>query len=91
MKEAVKFIADGPGWPMPEYPMIALAGFINSTVTKSGVPLGGSQKVAFEVARLYESLGGVFKYKSYAKDLVIENDKVKGIRCKGKIGIRNNP
>lgn len=80
LKDAVKFIADGPGWPMPEYPMIALAGFINSTVTKSGVPLGGSQKVAFEVAKLYESLGGVFKYKSYVEDLLIENDKVTGIR-----------
>ena len=80
LKNAVKFIADGPGWPMPEYPMIALAGFINSTVTKSGVPLGGSQTVAFKIAELYESLGGVFKYKSYVKELLVDNDCVTGIR-----------
>jgi phytoene dehydrogenase-like protein len=80
LKDAVRFIADGPGWPMPEYPMLALAGFINSTVTKSGVPLGGSQAVANKVAELFESLGGVFKYKSYVKELLIDNDRVTGIR-----------
>lgn len=80
LRDAVRFIADGPGWPMPEYPMLALAGFINSTVTKSGVPLGGSRAVAFKVAELYENLGGSFKYLSYVKELIIENDKVTGIR-----------
>jgi phytoene dehydrogenase-like protein len=28
LRDAVRFIADGPGWPMPHYPMLALAGFI---------------------------------------------------------------
>lgn len=80
LKDAVRFIADGPGWPMPEYPMVALAGFINSTVLKSGVPLGGSQAVAFRIAELFESLGGSVRYKSYVRELIIENNKVVGIR-----------
>jgi len=77
---AVRFIADGPGWPMPRYPMIALAGFINSAVTKSGVPLGGSQAVAYKVAERFEKAGGEFKYKSYVSDLIINDNTVKGIR-----------
>jgi phytoene dehydrogenase-like protein len=80
LRDAVKFIADGPGWPMPQYPMLALAGFINSTVTKSGVPLGGSQAVAYKVAELFETLGGEFRYKSYVSDLIVKDNKVNGIR-----------
>lgn len=80
LKQAVRFIADGPGWPMPHYPMIALAGFINSTVIKSGVPLGGSQAVANKVAELFEKSGGEFRFKSYVSDLIIKDDTVKGIR-----------
>jgi phytoene dehydrogenase-like protein len=79
LKEAVKFIVDGPGWPMPEYPMLALAGFINSTVSKSGVPLGGSQAVAYKIAELYEKIGGHFRYKSYVRDLLIKDNRVYGI------------
>jgi phytoene dehydrogenase-like protein len=80
LRDAVRFIADGPGWPMPQYPMLALAGFINSTVTKSGVPLGGSKAVACKIAELFEKLGGEFRFKSYISDLVIQNNKVTGIR-----------
>jgi phytoene dehydrogenase-like protein len=80
LRDAVKFIADGPGWPMPEYPVLALAGFINSTVTKSGVPLGGSQAVAFKIAELYKKLGGEFRFRSYVRDLIISDNVVKGIR-----------
>jgi len=79
LKDAVRFIADGPGWPMPQYPMLALAGFINSTVTKSGVPLGGSQTVAFKIAELYERIGGQVRYKSYVKDLIIKENRVTGV------------
>jgi len=79
LRDAVRFIADGPGWPMPQYPMIALAGFINSTVTKSGVPLGGSQAVAFKMAELYKKLGGEFRFRSYIKNLIVKDNEVKGI------------
>ncbi len=80
LRDAVRFIADGPGWPMPQYPMLALAGFINSTVIKSGVPLGGSQAVAFKIAESFEKAGGEFRYKSYISDLIIKENTVKGIR-----------
>ena len=60
--------------------MIALAGFINSTVLKSGVPLGGSQTVAFHIADLFEKCGGEVRYRSFVSDLVITDNKVKGIR-----------
>jgi hypothetical protein len=53
LKKAIRYFLDGPGWAMPDYPMITLTGFINSGLDKSGVPLGGSQQVAFKIADLY--------------------------------------
>lgn len=82
LKDAVRFIADGPGWPMHQYPMIALAGFINSTVIKSGVPLGGSQAVAWHIADLFKKYEGEIRFRSYVSDLIISGNKVKGIRLK---------
>ncbi len=58
LREAARLFVDAPGWPMPQFPMIVLAGFMQSGVTKAGVPLGGSQQVAFHIADLYKQLGG---------------------------------
>jgi len=71
---------DAPGWPMPQFPMAALAGYIQSGVTGAGVPLGGSQQVAFHIADLYKQSGGEIHFKSRVSDLIIENDKVLGIK-----------
>ena len=79
LKKAIKYFIDGPGWAMPDYPMITLTGFINSGLNKSGVPLGGSQQVAFKITDLYKDLGGDLKLSLKVTDLVIRENRVKGI------------
>jgi phytoene dehydrogenase-like protein len=82
LREAVRFFIDAPGWPMPQFPMVVMAGFVKSGVTEAGTPLGGSQKVVFHIADLYKQLGGKTNYNCRVNDLIIENDRVAGIRLK---------
>jgi phytoene dehydrogenase-like protein len=77
---AIKYTVDSPGWPMPTYPMIAMAGFARMGVTDAGYPLGGSQKVIFKMAKLYETLGGEVHYKSRVTDVPVENGRAVGVR-----------
>lgn len=79
LRDAIRFVVDAPGWPMPEFPMIPLAGFMRTGVTEAGVPLGGSQKVAYHMTSVFRKMGGEIHYRSRVKDLIKENDKVKGI------------
>jgi phytoene dehydrogenase-like protein len=79
LKKAIRYFLDGPGWAMPDYPMITLAGFINSGLNKSGVPLGGSRQVAFKIADLYKNLGGDIKLNSKVTKLILNGNKVNGI------------
>jgi phytoene dehydrogenase-like protein len=80
LSEAVRLFIDTPGWPMPQFPMVVLAGFIRSGVTEAGAPLGGSQQVVFQIADLYKQLGGEIHYKSRVTELIIENNRAVGIR-----------
>ncbi|UCG28429.1 MAG: NAD(P)/FAD-dependent oxidoreductase [Bacteroidales bacterium] len=80
LRKAIRFIVDTPGWPMLEFPMVALAGFIRSGVIEAGAPLGGSQQVVYHMAELYKQLGGEIQFKSRVKDLIIENNRVMGIK-----------
>ena len=82
LREAVRFFIDSPGWPMPQFPMPVMAGFVKGGVSEAGAPLGGSQKVAFHIADLYKKLGGETNYSSRIADLIIDNEKVTGIRLK---------
>jgi len=82
MREAIRFFIDAPGWPMPRFPLMVMAGYVKSGVTEAGTPLGGSQKVAFHIAGLYKKLGGEIHYKTHVNDLIIENNKVVGIKMK---------
>ena len=86
LREAVRFFIDAPGWPMPQFPMVVMAGFVKSGVTEAGAPLGGSQQVAFHIADLYKQLGGETHFNSRVTDLIIENDRVVGIKLED--GIR---
>ena len=79
LRDAVRFVADTPGWPMPGLPMIILSGFMNSAVIKSGVPLGGSQQAVSKTADLFTKLGGKIRYGSHVSNLIVENNRVKGI------------
>lgn len=80
LQVAVRFFIDAPGWPMPKFPMAVLSGFINSSMTEAGSPVGGSQKVVFHIAKQYKKLGGEIHFNQRVKNLIIESDKVLGIR-----------
>jgi len=80
MRQAVQFYIDAPGWPMLNFPMVALAGFMKSAVSEAGVPLGGSQQVVFGIADLYRKLGGEIEFKCRVKDVIIEENRAVGVR-----------
>jgi phytoene dehydrogenase-like protein len=80
LQNAVRFVADSPGWPMPQYPFAGLAGSLDFMARNAGVPLGGSQGAAFRVAETYRKLGGEIHYKSRVKDVIVENDRAVGVR-----------
>ena len=79
LQDAVRFFIDAPGWPMPDFPMIALAGFVKSGITEAGSPIGGSQQVVFHMADLFKELGGEMNFNKKISNLIIEKDRVKGI------------
>ncbi len=80
LRDAVRFIVDSPGWPMPRFPMVALAGWLKSAVLEAGVPLGGSHEVILRIADYYQKLGGETHYKSRVTDVIVENDRAVGVR-----------
>ena len=80
LQQAIRFYIDAPGWPMPNFPMVALTGFMQSSVTEAGVPLGGSHEVVKGIAGLYGRLGGDIEFKSRVKDVIIENDHTVGVK-----------
>jgi phytoene dehydrogenase-like protein len=77
---AVRYAVDSPGWPMPQFPMIVMAGFARAGVSEAGYPLGGSRRVAFKMAKLYRTLGGEVRYNSRVQDVLIENGTAVGVR-----------
>ncbi len=79
LREAVRFFIDAPGWPMPDFPLAIMTGFMKSGMTEAGAPIGGSQKVALHIAKMVEKSGGEIKFGSKVSDLIIENGIVKGV------------
>ena len=71
---------DGPGWPMPRFPMVGLAGFYTSAVSEAGAPVGGSQQVANTIAERFRKLGGEFRYKCRVSGVLVENDREVGVK-----------
>jgi phytoene dehydrogenase-like protein len=80
LRNAIRFVIDNPGWPMKEYPMVGITGFLQSGMVDAGVPLGGSQQVMFDLADQFIKNGGEILYKTRVKELIIENSTVCGIR-----------
>ena len=80
LKQAIRFFIDAPGWPMPDFPMVALTGFVKGAIVDAGVPLGGSQKVAFHMADLFTQLGGSIHYGKRVTELIMSGDRVEGVR-----------
>ncbi len=79
LRSAVRFFMDAPGWPMPRFPMVALAGFLKA-LPEVGVPLGGSQQVILQMAELYRQLGGEIHYQSRVTDVIVQKDRATGVR-----------
>ena len=79
LAEAIRFGIDHPGWPMVDYPLVAMAGFSRLGVTDAGNPKGGSFQAVGRIARRYKALGGEIQFKSRVRDLIIENGSAKGI------------
>jgi phytoene dehydrogenase-like protein len=80
LREAVRMFIDGPGWPMLRMPMVGLAGFLKSSVSEGGVPIGGSQQVAFTIAERFKKLGGELRLKTRVTGVLVEGERVKGVR-----------
>ena len=80
LREAVRMSIDGPGWPMPRFPMVGLAGFYTSAVSEAGAPVGGSQQVANTIAERFRKLGGEFRYKCRVSGVLVENDREVGVK-----------
>ena len=80
LRKVVPMVVDSPNWPMPRYPMVGLAGFLKSSVSESGVPVGGSQKVAYTIAERFEKLGGEFRYKCRVAGVLVENNRAAGVK-----------
>jgi phytoene dehydrogenase-like protein len=80
LRNAVRFMIDSPGWPMVDFPLLGLSGFLRPSVTGAGVPIGGSQQVIYKIAERYSGLGGEVRYRTRVKELVIEGDRAVGVR-----------
>ncbi len=80
LREAVRMTIDGPGWPMHGFPMVAMAGFFQSSISAAGVPIGGSQPIANTIADRFRKLGGEFRFKSRVTGVLVEDSRAVGVK-----------
>ena len=80
LRKAVRMIIDTPNWPMVQFPLITMAGFGKEVWAESGVPIGGSQAVVFDMADKFRQLGGELECKARVEDVLIESDRAVGVR-----------
>jgi phytoene dehydrogenase-like protein len=80
LREAIRMTIDGPGWPMARFPMVAMAGFFKSSISEAGVPLGGSQQVAYTIAERFKQLGGELRLKTRVADVLVESGRAVGVK-----------
>ena len=90
LRDAVRMTIDGAGWPMKRFPLAGLAGMVKSAVTEGGVPIGGSQQVAFGIAERFKKLGGELRLRTRAKDVIVENDRAVGVRLEDGSEVRGD-
>ncbi len=65
---------------MPGYPMTGVIGFQTSALTEAGVPIGGSRAVIEDIAGRFQRLGGALHCRSRVNELMVEEDRVCGVR-----------
>jgi phytoene dehydrogenase-like protein len=80
LREAVRMTIDGPGWPMARFPMAGLAGFFKSSVSEAGVPIGGSQQVAYTIAARFKQLGGELRLGARVANVLVESGRAAGVK-----------
>jgi phytoene dehydrogenase-like protein len=80
LRDAVRMTIDGAGWPMKRFPLAGMAGMVKSAVMEGGVPIRGSQQVAFTIAERFKKLGGELRLRTRVKDVIVENDRAVGVR-----------
>jgi phytoene dehydrogenase-like protein len=80
LREAIRMTIDGPGWPMVRFPMAGLAGFFKSSISEAGVPIGGSQQVAYTIAERFRKLGGELRLKARVADVVVDSGRAVGVK-----------
>ena len=87
LRKAVRVAIDSPGWPMLQYPLVAVAGF-NQVATECGVPIGGSQAVVLAIAERFRRLGGELRCRARVDDILVESDRAAGVRLEDGSEIR---
>jgi phytoene dehydrogenase-like protein len=87
LRKAVRCAIDSPGWPMLQYPLVAVAGF-KEVATDCGVPIGGSQAVALDIAERFRRLGGELRCRAKVDDILVESDRAAGVRLEDGSEIR---
>jgi len=65
---------------MQRFPMVAMTGFLKGAAAEAGAPIGGSQQVVLGIAEKFKSLGGNLHTKKRITGLIVENDRVTGVR-----------
>jgi len=80
LREALPFVLDHPGWPMPGYPMMGVTGFLTAALTEAGVPVGGSKGVIEDIVGRFGRLGGELHCGSKVTGLIVEEDRILGVR-----------
>ena len=80
LSKAVRFMVDAPGWPMLRFPTLAMSGFLQSSMIDAGAPQGGSHQVVCGIADRFKELGGEISFKTRVKELIIEQNRVCGVR-----------
>ncbi|UCG43969.1 MAG: NAD(P)/FAD-dependent oxidoreductase [candidate division WOR-3 bacterium] len=80
LREAVRMAIDAPGWRMLRFPLVGMAGAMRSSVAEGGVPIGGSQQVAFTIAERFKQLGGEARYNCLVTGILVENNRAAGVK-----------
>jgi len=80
LRDAVRTTIDGAGWPMVRFPLAGMAGMMKTAVVEGGVPIGGSQQVAFTIAERFKKLGGELRLRTRVGDVIVENDRAVGVK-----------
>lgn len=81
LRQAFRLTFDCPGFPMPDFPMMAMLMTLAWMHQKSaGFPQGGSLEFSRAIERRYLDLGGEIHYRSPVARILVENDKASGVR-----------